>query len=373
MQTLLIAGTALAALVGADAAAAGQRVVQRGPGMGYRSAPMTPRPVIHPAQRPAMHRQVVQHHVVNRPAMPPRVGHQGPRWGSKVGGRWWGGVNAPGGWNGYRRPVRGYVLPTYWNSPRFFINDWSIYGLQQPSYGYHWVCYYDDAVMIDGRGSIHDHVGNVDWDRYDTGDYGYDDDRVYAPGTRSYDDVPVAPDYSDDRDYDRRDDRGYQRRDNGVGGALAGAAVGGVAGALIGGRGDRLGGALIGGGVGALAGLAIDKAEDRGRRAPPPAPRVAGGFGADYPPPAYAPAPQHRYGPAPVAPGGHWVSPDGATTVVTSAGGYGGGLTTITVQSAPVVTTTVTEIYEDNVTWSRPKVAKRKVWKPRRKATCVCG
>ncbi len=65
---------------------------------------------------------------------PPRVGYTG-RWGSKVGGRWWGGVNAPGGWSAYRRPVRGWMLPAYWHAPRFYVSDWSTYGLAQPPQG----------------------------------------------------------------------------------------------------------------------------------------------------------------------------------------------------------------------------------------------
>lgn len=338
MRTLLIAGTALAALIGTTPASAGERIVQRGPGVAHGG--MAPRPNA------------------------PWVGqHRGPRWGSKVGGRWWGGVNAPGGWNAYRRPARGWAVPVYWNTPRFYVSDWSTYGLAQPPYGYNWVRYYDDAVLIDTRGSVYDTVGDVDWDRYDR--YAEDDrydDGVYAGNDR----------------YERRDDR----RDSGLGGAAVGAVAGGVAGNLIAGRGNRLGGTLIGAGVGAAAGYAIDRNEDRDHRGPPPPPPPHhGGYGAPYPQPGYGPGPGYPPPPPPrpyppMAGGGHWVSPDGGTTVVTSGGGYGGGgyggsFTTVTVQTAPVVTTTTTEIYEDHVTWSRPAV-RRKVWKPRRKAKCYC-
>lgn len=348
MRTLLIAGTAIAGLVVADAAVAGERMVQPGPGIS-RGGWNAPRAMPGP------------------PTLPQIGQHGGSRWGSKVGGRWWGGANAPGGWNAYRRPVRGYALPAYWNTPRFYISDWSAYGLAQPQSGYNWVRYYDDAVLIDGRGSVYDTVGQVDWDRYDGGSeggYGYEDDQVYARDDDRYapPPPPPAPAYRDDRGHRER----YERRDNGVGGAVAGAAAGGIAGALIGGRHNRVGGALIGGGVGALTGYAIDKAEYR--RGPPPPPR---GYGAGYPTPGYGrgyPPPPPPY---PPAPGGHWVSPDGTTTVVTSGGGWGGSTTTVTVQTAPVVTTTTTEIYEDNVTWSR-HAPKRKVWKPRRKVVCRC-
>lgn len=330
MRTLLIVGTALAALLGTAPASAGERIVQRGPGVAHGGEHVAPRPGT------------------------PRVGeHRGPRWGSKVGGRWWGGVNAPGGWSAYRRPVRGWAVPVYWNTPRFYVSDWSSYGLAQPPYGHNWVRYYDDAVLIDTRGSVYETVGDIDWDRYDreAEDDRYDD-RVYASGN------------------------GYDGRDNGLGGAAIGAVAGGVAGNVIAGRGDRLGGTLIGASVGAAAGYAIDRNEDRGRGSPPPPPPLPrhGGYGADYPQAgyghAYPPPPPLRPYP-PLAGEGRWVSPDGGTTVVTSGGGYGGGFTTVTVQTAPVVTTTTTEIYEDHVTWSRPPVRK-KVWKPRRKVTCYC-
>jgi len=279
------------------------------------------------------------------------------RWGSRVDGRWWGGANAPGGWSAYRRPVRGYALPRYWVSPRFTINDWQAYGLRQPASGYNWVRYYDDAVLIDSRGSVFDSRSGLDWDRFDGG----------------YADAGYATDgYADDRGYAR------ERRDDGLGGAAIGAVAGGVAGNVIAGRGNRLGGTLIGAGVGAAAGYAIDKAEDRGRYddrrgaavAPPGAgyapPAGYADTGYDYPPPAY---PGH--------PASSWVSPDGRTTVTTSTAGYGGGYwggggtTTVVVQSAPVVTTTTTtDIIEDHVTYTRAPAGKARSWKP--KTRCYC-
>lgn len=375
MRSVLVAtaGMMLASVTQADAK---QRVVMPGPGAGY-PAPrqgMAPPPVAQPpgTWQPAPWQRG------GYPAQPgtwngarPPVGHVGgSRWGSKVGGRWWGGANAPGGWAAYRRPYRGFALPGYWVAPRFYINDWQTYGLTQPAYGYNWVRYYDDAVLVDGRGSVYDMRPGIDWDRYD-GDYYASDDRVYADG--GY----------DGRGYDTR----YERRDNGVGGAVAGAVVGGVAGNLIAGRGNRLGGTLIGAGVGAAAGYAINKAEDRrGNRRyrddraydVPVAPAYA------PPPPAYAPPP-----PPPPPPVGYvdqgrsWRSADGVTTVTTSAGGSGyfqGGYyypgattTTVVVQTAPVVTTTTTEIYEDRVTYTRrPAVhtKTRRVWRPVPKCAC---
>ncbi|MDE0879226.1 MAG: RcnB family protein [Sphingomonas bacterium] len=219
-----------------------------------------------------------------------RVG--GSRWGSNVGGHWWGGVNAPGGWNAYRRPVRGYVLPSYWISPRFYVNNWSGYGLRQPTAGYRWVRYYDDAVLIDNRGSVYDVADGIDWDQYDQGYY-TDDTTVYSgPTDRGYDaggnyaqgvyaqgaypqgrGTPVPPGYAGQPVHRE------QNGSNGLAGAAVGAAVGGVAGNLIAGKGNRLGGTLIGAGVGGLAGYAVDKSSSTKPRyaRPPVAP--------DYPPP----------------------------------------------------------------------------------------
>jgi Ni/Co efflux regulator RcnB len=407
MRSLLIA-TAGLALVAAGGADAQQRVVAHGPG-GMRPgtsfpAPqgMAPAPVI---QRPGASWQDAspqgrswrrgghpgqQHVQPGQPApmpQPPRVWngnggrmpmvHAGqPRWGSKVGGRWWGGANAPGGWSAYRRPYRGYALRTYWIAPRFYISNWQNYGLAQPLSGYNWVRYYDDAVLVDGRGSVYDTRYSVDWDRYDSGYAG--DDRVYADSR------------VDDRGHD---DRGYDTRgsgaDNGVGGAVTGAVVGGVAGNLIGGRGNRLGGTLIGAGVGAAAGYAIDKAEDR--RGPPPPPPAGYDRGHAVPvAPDRAPPPPAGYDRGGYAQGGDsWRSADGSTTVTTTAGGGyarggyyypGASTTTVVVQTAPVVTTTTTEIYEDAVTYTRKpayvrrpavRTKTRRVWRPA--PTCRCN
>lgn len=164
MATTMIAGAGLG-LVSAGSADAQQRVVAHGPGAGYPmpgTAPMAPRvgvvrpPVIAPG-----------------PVRPGTGGRpHGPRWGSKIGGHWWGGVNAPGGWNAYRRPHRGWVVPNYWISPRFYISDWQGYGLSQPPYGYNWLRYYDDAVLIDARGRVIDAAPAIGWDD-DYGDPGF--------------------------------------------------------------------------------------------------------------------------------------------------------------------------------------------------------
>lgn len=101
-----------------------------------------------------------------RPNSGPRPVHNGggSRWGGSYQGQWSGGMNAPGGWNAYRRPSRGYRLPSYWVSPTFFIGDFGGYGLYAPPQGYGWQRYYDDAVLVDSRGRVRDSVYGLDWD-----------------------------------------------------------------------------------------------------------------------------------------------------------------------------------------------------------------
>lgn len=116
-----------------------------------------------------------------RPIQP---GARQSRWGGSVGGRWYGGSNAPGGWKAYRHPVRGWSLPRYWIAPSFFISDYGLYGLSTPPGGYNWTRYYDDAVLTDSYGRVYDSVSGIDWDSDGDGygdsygmdgDYGYDD------------------------------------------------------------------------------------------------------------------------------------------------------------------------------------------------------
>lgn len=334
-------------------------------------------------------------------------GH-GQQWGGRWNGRWRGGWNAPGGWGAYRQPVRGYVLPSYWTAPQFYVGNYASYGLSQPPYGYQWSRYYDDAVLTDGNGRVWDTARGVEWNDYDEG---YEDGYEDASQQSGYDAGYASGGYYQDGGYAydgyqngvRYDDRG--RRESGIGGALIGGAVGAVAGSAIAGRGNRLGGALIGGGVGALAGQAIDKAEDRGRRYPAP------GYGAGYapPPPAgyygghagghasggyqqgyYGGAPQVVYAhpreqvqPLHVetSPGWSTWRNDGVTVATTNATGYAGGYyhpgattTVVTVAGAPTTTTTVTE-YVEEVEYRAPVKKWRpaaKKWRPAAKKAPVC-
>ncbi len=340
MRTLL-AVTAMLSTGMATAAEAGERVVTRGTGV-------TP-----PAARPDPTRPD-DWTTAGRNAAGSVNGPNRPRWGGRIQGRWWAGYRAPGGWNAYHRPVRGWVLPSYWFTPNWYIKDWAGYGLPRPPAGYNWSRYYDDAVLLDSRGKVYDSIGGVDWDQFDVegADYTYHGDAQrydgYAYQGWDYA-APVAP--APGAPY------AAPPRSDGTKGAVAGAALGGVAGAGIAGRGARLGGALIGGGVGALTGYAVDRSVSRSRVPPPPPPH---GAGYAYPPAVATRMPSPPPPPAP--PPAPVVHTGPGTTVVTtssgsssySTGGYyangyyypGTSVTTVTVQSQPVVTTTTTETWE---------------------------
>lgn len=285
----------------------------------------------------AMPRVTVQRPMpMPRPTMAPRP----MRWGNMVGGRWQGGHGAPGGWAAYRRPTVGWAMPRYWLAPSFMIYDWSAYGLRQPWAGYNWVRYYDDAVLVDGRGRVADSVSGIDWD----GDYDVDA-ATYAQGD-PHDGYAIGPDGQPPVAGAPYPPPGApapvaRERDRGVGGALIGGAAGAVAGNLIAGRGNRTAGTLLGAGVGAVAGAVIDRAEDRGRRRLPPPPA-----GAPYPPPGAYYGQPYPGGPA-MHHGGPVYQGNGVTVVTTgSPYGYGATTTVVTVQGQPTTTTSTEYVWE---------------------------
>lgn len=124
-------------------------------------------------------------------------GQPGPGWGGGyIGGQWVAGTRAPGGWNAYRRPHRGWRMPEYWRSPDFRIQNWQMFGLAPPPQGYGWSRYYDDAVLVDFDGQVYDSVSGIDWRRVDqpyaTG-YGYPSQGYWnAPGGYGYADGGYA-------------------------------------------------------------------------------------------------------------------------------------------------------------------------------------
>jgi Ni/Co efflux regulator RcnB len=354
-------------------------------------------------------------------------------WGGKHNGRWVGGHRAPGGWNGYRRPSIGYALPSYWVSPSYYIGNYDYYGFSRPSAGYGWSRYYDDAVLTDRYGRVHDTAPNVDWDRYDA----YDDSYAGEDYSSSYGyrEEPLGA-RADGYDDSGRNYRGGNRG-SGVAGAVIGGGFGAIAGSAIAGRGDRTEGAIIGGVLGAATGAAIGSAS-RGRNRDYRddygygAPRYDNGGGYDdryaYGRPAkvkklkkkYRNAPRSRYddsvyggtwngtwtgsyegGPVRTYEGTyegsapHWDHRGGNRGPVahqptvgypypgpTPHHGYGYGytheapeVTTVVVQSQPVTTTTTTvteEVYYASAPRKRWAPRPKKVWKPRPKPRCVC-
>ena len=256
---ILMATSAIIALATAGAADAGQRAMTRSGGGGWHgttsggswSRSNTSSHVTARANANAQSWSRANSRVSVRPTGGYQ-GHQGwkgqggnrPYWGGRIDGRWWGGQRAPGGWGNYHRPVRGSILPSYWIAPSWYVTNWQGYGLPQAPSGYTWSRYYDDAVLIDGRGSVYDSIGGVDWDRYDGTDVDYSyQDNGYPQGYDGYayqqqGTYQQQPGYDYGQqggDYQQQPGTTYaypQRRDNGVGGAVTGAVVGGVAGNL---------------------------------------------------------------------------------------------------------------------------------------------
>ena len=327
------------------------------------------------------------------------------RWGGRKDGRWHAGWAAPGGWVAYRRPYRGFTLPSYWIQPSFLLSNYSLYRLNTPSNGYYWSRYYDDAVLRDARGNVTDYRTDIDWNAYEGG---YEPDHYDEPdfgpsirpdnGVYSWNDngnVGVAADGSRYRyeggwvdgefvDADKRvwegDWEGRVIREGHAGPAgapfdgppinhhtgpvsayngpagyegyerclksngVTGAALGAVVGAIAGNRIAGRGDRLEGSLLGAgLGGIAGAVIEKATSKCRKHVPEYRGHQQGYYP---YGYQGGYYYYPAPV--------------------------TTITY--APVTTTTTTtteEYYYETVPAPKKRVIKRK-WKPKPKPRCVC-
>jgi Ni/Co efflux regulator RcnB len=166
MKSLLIASVAAAfALAGAPAVAASDSFL---PSAGKSSAAQFGG--VYDSARRGQHNGSVMkagHHV--NPVAGHGRGHSGYRWGNRVNGRWSAGYHAPGGFSGYRTPLRGFILPSYWINPSYSIANFRTYGLYAPSTGYGWSRYYDDAVLRDSRGYVQDYRSGIDWGSYEGG------------------------------------------------------------------------------------------------------------------------------------------------------------------------------------------------------------
>jgi hypothetical protein len=104
----------------------------------------------------------------------------------------------------FRQVGRGGTVPPFWFGPSFHVRNYGLYGFPQPFQGGRWVRYYDDALLIDRDGRVHDSRPGYDWDRYgERWSYGedgipeYAGDRDYAPGDGDYE---YAEDYGRDGD-----------------------------------------------------------------------------------------------------------------------------------------------------------------------------
>ena len=91
---------------------------------------------------------------------------------------------------GYQRPFFGFALPSYWSAPSFYVTNYSNFGLSRPQSGYNWSRYYDDAVLRDSRGQVHDYRENIDWSRGGAG---------YAPNGYYQQQQPQGPTLSADQ------------------------------------------------------------------------------------------------------------------------------------------------------------------------------
>lgn len=94
---------------------------------------------------------------------------------------------------GYRNVRRGGFVPGYWLGPRYGVGNFGAYGFYAPPRGHRWVRYYDDALLVDGRGYVHDGRYQVEWDRYGErwgrdgrGIPVYVGEGDYRPGERDY-------------------------------------------------------------------------------------------------------------------------------------------------------------------------------------------
>lgn len=182
--------------VGAPATAA-PGVTWRAPAAGAAMPPMSSRPAPpplagsrapHPHGHPpaVTHADAPRHHGMTH-GRDRMKAHSGKRMIEHHSRR---GIN---GYPHYRRVDRGFALPQRWWGPSYQVRNWGAYGLPQPMHGGRWVRYYDDALLVDPYGRVHDGRWGMSWDEYGD-DWGYDESGIpayvgdgdYHPADRDY-------------------------------------------------------------------------------------------------------------------------------------------------------------------------------------------
>jgi Ni/Co efflux regulator RcnB len=142
------------------------------------------------------HRMMQRHHGNRQVFMHRRGGNHIMRGGNHIIRRHHG-INRH---HNFKRIHRGFIVPHFWWGPQFHIQNWSLYGFAQPLPGRRWIRYYDDALLIDQYGRVHDGRWGMNWDEYEDR-WAYDDQGIpYYDGDEEYE------------DYDR-DERGYAEHD----------------------------------------------------------------------------------------------------------------------------------------------------------------
>ena len=120
-------------------------------------------------------------------------------------------------YSNYRRIDRGFFLPQPWWGPGYHIQNFAMYGLPQPIGGGRWVRYYDDALMVDAGGRVHDGRYGMAWDEWQD-QWAYDDRGVpvysgngdFYPGDEDYAWVEgEGAAYADGYERGYRHDEGY--------------------------------------------------------------------------------------------------------------------------------------------------------------------
>jgi len=90
----------------------------------------------------------------NRPRPPHRPGYRPPNFRPIHRPGW----RYPAGYR-YRRWTAGLLLPSIFLSSTYYFDDYATYGFGPPPYGYRWVRYGPDLLLVDQRtGRIRDVV-----------------------------------------------------------------------------------------------------------------------------------------------------------------------------------------------------------------------